>query len=174
MGHKRAIACSDSAIRYRFVDFADVWRNQIPTGETRPDGTMVEIADPGHVVVLGGEKLRLTTTAWQASFTFSEEFRDSLVQMVAKMTPREVFTGDTQTVLIFQAVTLPEPNGEGEWKVQVVGNLLKQSKSSGTSSSIPFNKEILIRAIDTPPLPEEGKVASPLEQAIAFHSGIWP
>jgi len=147
------------------------WQQKIPSADIAPDGSPVFLDDPG-IEVKGQDSAgrqqegRITTRAFQASFAFSEEFRQDLIKLLALMTPPDVFTGQVQTALIFQAVTEPEQLKAGEWKISVVGNLVQSNLKLGTTTRIPFNKEILLRAIDTPPLPAEGKFASPFESVV--------
>lgn len=144
------------------------WSNSLPP-QVDANGNASPATDPGiKVKVERGDK-RITTSAFQASFTFSEKFRDELVKLVAEMTPDDVFTGRITTALIFEAVTVPEPIGDkkdGKWKVAVVGTLVQSTAGTGETVRIPFNKEIMVKAIDTPPLPESGKFANPFESAV--------
>jgi hypothetical protein len=40
--------------------------------------------------------------------------------------------------------------GEGQWKVNMIANLVTISAGNPEGITIPFNKEIFLRAIDTP------------------------
>jgi hypothetical protein len=142
------------------------WQQKIPSADIAPDGSPVFVNDPGMEVKGQNKEGRITTRAFQASFAFSEEFRQDLIEMLAIMTPPDVFTGQVQTALVFQAVTEPELVETGEWRISVVGNLIQSNLKLGTTTRIPFNKEVLVRAIDTPPLPAEGKFASPFESVV--------
>lgn len=145
------------------------WSNNLPP-QVDANGNASAATDPG-IKIKGkrGDK-RITTSAFQASFTFSEKFRDELVKLVAEMTPEGVFTGQITTALVFEAVTIPEPIDDrkdtGKWKVSVVGTLVQSTVSTGETIRIPFNKEVTVKTVDTPPLPEGGKFASPFESAI--------
>jgi hypothetical protein len=141
------------------------WSNALPP-QTDASGNAKVTTDPGMKVSTGTGDKRITTSAFQASFTVSEKFRNDLVKMLAEMTPVEVFNGQAQTALIFQAVTVPEQVGNGEWKIAVVGTLVKTKVGSADTDRVPFNKEILVRAVDTPPLPQGGKFSNPLESAV--------
>ncbi|MCU0550288.1 MAG: hypothetical protein MUC48_13135 [Leptolyngbya sp. Prado105] len=144
------------------------WSNSLPP-QVDANGNASLATDPGiKVKVERGEKL-MTTSAFQASFTFSEKFRDELVKLVAEMTPDGVFTGQITTALVFEAVTVPELMGDkkdGRWKILVVGTLVQSTVGTGETTRIPFNKEVIVKAVDTPPLPEGGKFSSPFESAI--------
>jgi hypothetical protein len=140
------------------------WTNEIPgaNGEQKvPDaGALVKIKD--------GEK-RVTSSAFQASFTFGEELREELMKILAEMTPAEVFKGEVKTALKFQHVTLPtlvDKNQSGKWKINVVATLLQYQQGRGDVVKIPFNKEITVQAVDTPQLPKSGKFSNELESVI--------
>lgn len=121
-------------------------------------------ADPGiEIKIPNAASKRIATTTWQASFAFSEDFRPELLRKIAELTPQEVFTGKAQVLLIIQEITLPEQIAPGQWKLAIVANLTTFAESQGEGKSIPFNKEIFVRAIDTP-VPTEA--ASPLEGVI--------
>lgn len=142
------------------------WQQQIPSAEVTPDGRPVLVNDPGMKVKVGSSDGLITSRSYQASFAFSEEFRNDLITLLGSMTPPSVFTGQTQTALVFRSVTEPEEIKEGEWRIAVVGNLIQSNVGEGTTKTIFFNKEILLRAIDTPELPANGQFASPFEAAV--------
>lgn len=161
----------DAAVVQRFVSDSLIllmsWHNRWPAG--RDDyGNLADVqTDPGiEVTDTKGNRKRITTAAFQASFTFSESFRQELVQLLAQMTPEAVFTGKLQSLLMFQSVTQPKEIEPGRWSVSVVGYLVQSKTSSADTKRIPFNKEVIIRAVDTPSLPAKGELASPLEFAV--------
>jgi len=161
----------DPAVVQRFVTDSLIllmsWHNRLPAG--RDDyGNLAETqTDPGiEVQDSQGKRKRITTAAFQASFTFSEGFRKELVQLIAQMTPESVFTGQAQTLLMFEAVTLPQELETERWSVSVVGHLVQSRPGSAETERIPFNKEVVVRAVDTPSLPAEGELAAPLEAAV--------
>lgn len=124
-------------------------------------GVVQTMTDQG-VDVAGG---RATTKSWQASFAFSEDFRGPFLQAVAGMTPPEIFTGKAQSVFNITTLSDPLKVEDGEWVVEVVGNLIIFDQQSPRGRAIPFNKEIYLRAVDPPadPLPKD---ASPIQQAV--------
>jgi hypothetical protein len=134
------------------------WTNDLPgiNGSART-------ADQGALVKSNqGEKL-ITTSAFQASFVFSDELRDELVKILADMTPPGVFKGEIKTALKFQHVTIPTTLGNGQWKINVVATLIQYQRGRGDTIQIPFNKEIMVRVIDTPTLPQDGKFSNEIE-----------
>lgn len=144
------------------------WHNQLPA-QRDDNGTLLPPAtDPGMTLNLNGKQLRLTSTAYQASFAFDEAFREELVQLLASSTPGGVFTGQVQTLLSLQAITEPEELEPGRWQLSVVGHLIQSQVGTAQTQRQPFNRRIIIRAVDTPPLPAAGELASPW--ALAVHS----
>ncbi len=140
------------------------WTNEIPgtEGEVKP-------IDQGSLVKTKQGDKRITATAFQASFTLSDELRDEMMKILADMTPAEVFKGDVKTTLKFQHVTVPAPIGDiqnGRWKVNVVATLIQYQRGRGDTVKIPFNKEIIVQAIDTPQLPKAGKFANEIESLV--------
>ncbi len=140
------------------------WTNELPasSGEQK-------VTDPGSLVKTKQGDKRITSSAFQASFTFGEELREELVKILADMTPAEVFKGNTKTTLKFQHVTLPtlvDKNQMGKWKINVVATLIQYQQGRGDTIKIPFNKEIIVQAIDTPNLPKGGKFSNELESLI--------
>jgi hypothetical protein len=140
------------------------WTNEIPgtEGEVKP-------IDQGSLVKTKQGDKRITATAFQASFTLSDELRDEMMKILADMTPAEVFSGDVKTTLKFQHVTVPTPVGDiqnGRWKINVVATLIQYQRGRGDTVKIPFNKEIIVQAIDTPQLPKSGKFANEIESLV--------
>jgi hypothetical protein len=134
------------------------WTNDLPgvNGSTRT-------TDRGAIVKTSQGEKHITTSAFQASFVFSDELRDELVKILAEMTPPGVFKGEIKTALKFQHVTIPVAAGNGQWKINVVATLIQYQLGRGDTVQIPFNKEILVKAIDTPSLPKDGKFANEIE-----------
>jgi hypothetical protein len=137
------------------------WTNELPAikGQSKA-------IDQGFLVkTKTGEKL-ITLGTFQASFVFSDQLRDELVKILAEMTPPDVFKGTVKTTLKFQQVTIPAPIDQGKWRVNVVGTLLQYQPGRGDTIKIPFNKEVIVRAIDTPSLPAGGKFSNELEAVV--------
>lgn len=144
------------------------WHNQLPA-QRDANGTLLPPGrDPGMELNVNGKTLRLTSPAYQASFAFDEAFREELVGLLATQTPKGVFTGEVQTLLSFQAITEPEEIEPGRWQLSVVGNVIKSRVGTAQTERQPFNRQIIVRAIDTPPLPDGGALSSPI--ALVVHS----
>jgi hypothetical protein len=137
------------------------WTNDLPStsGENKA-------VDPGALVKTQSGEKRITTSTFQASFTLNENLRDEVVKLLAEITPAEVFSGNVKTALKFQHVTIPSPVEPGKWKITVVGTLLKYQRGRGDVTKVPFNKELIIQAIDTPALPKDGKFSNELETLV--------
>lgn len=119
--------------------------------------------DPG--VKLGQESNLLSTTSWQAGFALAEDFRSDFLVKVAELTPRDVFTGNTKAVLIIRHLSEPEQIKAGTWKLQVVGDLVFFNSQDNAGNSIPFNKEVFVRAVEPPSTPL-AKLATSLEKTV--------
>jgi hypothetical protein len=137
------------------------WTSELPG--TNGDNKAV---DPGALVKTQAGEKRITTSTFQASFTLTENLRDEMVKLLAEMTPPEVFSGNVKTTLKFQHVTIPTLIAQGKWKIVVVGTLLKYQRGRGDVTKVPFNKELIVQAIDTPALPKDGKFSNELETLV--------
>ncbi|YAF95037.1 MAG: hypothetical protein AB3A66_21025 [Nodularia sp. CChRGM 3473] len=56
----------------------------------------------------------------------------------------------TEYVLVVQKISQPTQIADGNWKVEMLANQLNFTSSNNLGTSIPFNKQILVRAIDEP------------------------
>jgi hypothetical protein len=140
------------------------WTNELPGASDDK-----KVPDAGALVKIKDGDRRITSPAFQASFTFSEELRAELVKILAEMTPDGVFKGEIKTTLKFQHVTLPtlvDKDQAGKWKINVVATLLQYQQGRADIIKIPFNKEIVVQAIDTPQLPKSGKFSNELESLV--------
>ncbi|MBD2206613.1 hypothetical protein H6G33_31030 [Calothrix sp. FACHB-1219] len=127
---------------------------------TLPPTTVEEAAkpkpDPG--VNISNREFRgskITSAAWQASYALSEDFRKEFLKVLAAMTPSGVFQGKTQVVLVPLSIQSPIKIAEGKWKVKMVANLTVFAQDSNLGETIPFNKEIFIRAVIPPESPNQ-------------------
>jgi hypothetical protein len=137
------------------------WTNELPSIKGQTGAT-----DQGFMVkTKNGEKL-ITLGTFQASFVFSDQLRDELVKVLAEMTPPDVFKGSIKTTLKFQQVTIPTLVSEGKWRVNVIGTLLQYQPGRGDTVKVPFNKEVIVRSIDTPSVPAGGKFSNELEAVV--------
>lgn len=119
--------------------------------------------DPGVPIktdVIGSGQEKVTTPSWEASFALSESFRAEFLKKLATLTPRSVFSGGTQVMLVVTHLSEPQQLKPGEWKVKMVANLLTFEQGDNTGKAIAFNKDVYVHAIDTPPLPLPEGVSS--------------
>ncbi|MEO0488014.1 MAG: hypothetical protein AAFZ49_00475 [Cyanobacteria bacterium J06659_2] len=119
--------------------------------------------DPGLPVEVERGKRNIATASWQASFAFSEDFRQDFLMRVAELTPPGVFAGTTQVVMVVTHISEPEEVGDGRWKVDVVAHLYVFNEDNALGEAIPFNREVFVEAVTAPAVPEG---ETPLEQAI--------
>jgi hypothetical protein len=122
---------------------------KIPSAAT-PDKPAAVQADPGVPVKGNGNEARVSTATWQAAFALSEDFRPAALQAIAALTSPATFSGQAQMLLVTQYISDPEKVGEGQWKVNVIANLVTVAPGNTPGLSAPFNKEIYLRSVDTP------------------------
>jgi hypothetical protein len=134
---------------------------KLPPTADKPN---VQTVDAGITIRLPNQTERkVSTSTWQASFALSEDFRASALQGISELMVPEAFTGQAQVVLIPQTVSEPEKIGEGQWKVNMIANLVTIAAGNPQGITVPFNKEIFLRAVDTPP---PSDVTTPLQKAV--------
>jgi hypothetical protein len=128
-----------------------------------PPETLADVSKPrvdaGYA--LDG-RYKVTTAAWQGSFALSDDFRREFLDRLASLTPMDVFSGGSQTVLTITHVSEPQKIADGRWKVDVVANL-SVFRRNDAGTTISFNKSVFVRSVD-PPAVLAG--ASPLERQI--------
>jgi hypothetical protein len=139
------------------------WNNEIPTKDGNKDVIKTDLGM--QVATASGEK-RITTQVFQAGFAFSDNLRGEILKIIAEMTPPDVFQGNLKTALKFQQVTIPVQIEPGKWKITVIGTLIQFQRGRADTVKVPFNKELVLQAVDTPALPQSGKFANELENAI--------
>lgn len=138
------------------------WSGTLPP-VSEPGQKNVPKSDPGvpiktESIGSGGDKV--TTASWEASFALSESFRPEFLQKLATLTPRSIFSGGTQVMLMVTHLSEPQQLQPGKWKTKMVANLLTFDQGDNTGKAIPFNKDVYVRSIDTPLLPLPNGVSS--------------
>lgn len=132
------------------------WNGVLPSW-VRPESTpTTPIQDPGVEIKNRARKIhgKITTGAWYASFALEETFRERYVEELAKLTPAGVFErGRIRVVLVPRLIGIPRRIGKGRWTVNFIGNLVFFERGEA-GKAIAFNKKIVVRAIDTPNIPE--------------------
>jgi len=106
--------------------------------------------DPGVPIKLSNGTAKITTLASYASFGLSEDFRAAYLRKLAELTPQNVFSQSERVVLVIQDVSTPQKLKDGEWKVNVVANLVRFSADNLVGAAIPYNREVFVRAITAP------------------------
>jgi hypothetical protein len=98
---------------------------------------------------------KVTTTAWEASFALSEDFRSTFLPELAQITPPGVFSDTTQTALVINHLSEPEQIEAGKWKLKMIANLYLFTGGDPIGKVMPINKDIYVRAVylTSQPLP---------------------
>lgn len=100
-----------------------------------------------------GFSQKVTTNSWIASFALSEDLRKGFLSEIAEMTPPEVFSKNPNQAmsaqLIIKRIYPPEKITSGEWRVGMIANLIQKKRFSNKEIIIPFNKDVLVRAVDS-------------------------
>jgi hypothetical protein len=116
-----------------------------------------------------GISKKVSTSSWIASFALSEDFRKGFLREIAAMTPPEVFANNSSQVITAQIVIKrvypPQTISTGKWRVGLVADLIQTKKSDGRKVITPFNKDLLVRAVDYFPYPLDD-TTSVLQKAI--------
>ncbi len=99
-----------------------------------------------------GGNQKVTTSSWIASFALSEDFRKGFLREIAAITPLEVFAGSPaqkiSAQLMIKRINPPELITAGKWRVTIVADLIQTKLADGRRIIIPFNKDLLVRAVD--------------------------
>ncbi|MEO1349088.1 MAG: hypothetical protein AAFW84_09860 [Cyanobacteria bacterium J06635_15] len=131
------------------------------------------LADPVKINV-GASTGEITQSAWLASENLEANFADEFRLKLSEMTPRDVFAGKEEVILKIDYLTKPEEvldtndRWTGLWSVDVVANLkVYRRNSGGEVKTIPFNKRVYVRPINTYPVTDVeqfGQLATALNQ----------
>ncbi len=127
------------------------WSGQLPDGKP----------DPGRDI--NGSKV--PTSAWEASFVLSEDFRAKFLESLSQISSK-VGQQRGRTALQIQQISLPKliANHPNQWQVDIVANILIVNPGY-QESFIPFNKRIFLQAV---PLPTKSlqDVSTPLQKIV--------
>ncbi len=111
------------------------------------------ILDPGITITTPQGSKKVTTSSWIASFGLSEDFRRGFLAEIAELTPPEVFSNNPDQAisaqLIIKRIYPPVNIAPGKWEVGMVANLIQKKRSEDKKVIIPFNKDLLVSAVDT-------------------------
>ncbi|AFZ60629.1 hypothetical protein H6G54_04830 [Anabaena cylindrica FACHB-243] len=103
-------------------------------------------------------------TVWEiSSQLLSPELKPKFQSEITNLNANNQFANTNQEneyVLVIEKISQPTPIANGKWAVEILANQLNFSGYNNLGTSIPFNKQILVRAIDksktflpTKPLP---------------------
>jgi hypothetical protein len=90
-----------------------------------------------------------------SSALLMDRFKPKFQTKMMKFNKKNQITSNnrsTESVLIIERISQPIKIGVGEWKVEIRANQLIFSGSDLLGNSIPFNRQILVRAIANNPL----------------------
>jgi len=127
------------------------WSGKLPSGDieemTKPK------PDPGIVIKTAqGVNQKISTSSWIAGFALSEDFRKGFLSKIAEITPPEIFSNNPSQAmsaqLIIKRVYPPQQIAPGKWRVGMVANLIQKKQSDERRIITPFNKDLLVQAID--------------------------
>ncbi len=87
-------------------------------------------------------------TVWQISSELvAKELQPKLE---AEINPTEDLSKGTENVLVIQRISQPTKIADGKWKVEMTANQIIFTNGDRLGKSSPFNKQILVTAIDQP------------------------
>ncbi|MBW4615262.1 MAG: hypothetical protein KME21_18695 [Desmonostoc vinosum HA7617-LM4] len=124
---------------------------------TLPARTIEEVSNPkpdlGILIRTSqGGSQRVSTSSWLASFALSEDFRKGFLGQIAEITPPEVFSSNPSQAMSLQLnikrVYPPQEITPGKWRVGMVADLIQKKRAENRTVITPFNKDLLVRAID--------------------------
>ena len=159
----------DPAVIRKFVSDSLIylmnWSSDLPNSDpvSRFDTSSSAPKDQGVAIkIANGFSKRVTTPAWQASYTLEETFRTEFLQKLAQMTPQEIFTGHKEVVLKLRNISEPTPlpDKQGSWTVDVVADLMVYSQENPQGKGVSFNKRVYVRSIDVPSPPDANNLSS--------------
>lgn len=127
------------------------WNGTIPNTDPNSPGT--RMPDQGIRVKTSNSKdKKITTPAYEALFAFENQFREDFTKIIADLTPEAIFNQNGQVAFVPIQITTPVEIADGQWKVTVVSNLVFIRQGQPVGETIPFNKDVFIRAVEVPSL----------------------
>ena len=137
------------------------WNGYLPA--TTPEEATNPQPDPGVRV----DNQKIATSTYEASLALDPQLRTPFLKNLSKIIPQTVFTNNKQ--IIFVASYISEPiaikGKRGEWKVNVVANVLAFENGQSLDKAIPMNKQVFLKAVRPPKYDPE--FSNPLAQKIA-------
>lgn len=131
------------------------WTGTIPSKQD--PGLLV--SDPGVIINDKSSSKKITTAAYEASFSLTESIRPSILGQIASQTPQQIFDNDPKSVSTNFYVVLaprkwikPKNLGKGRWMVTLIADLEAFSPSHPQGKLVSrFNKDIYIT--ESPEIP---------------------
>lgn len=71
-------------------------------------------------------------------------------KLQAEINPTESLSKGTENVLVIQQISTPKKIVEGKWQVEMTANQVIFTNSDKLGKSFPFNKQIIVVAVDQP------------------------
>ena len=166
-GQSALVEPADSRFRSNEMikSFVEESMSQLFTWNTvsqNSDGSR-RLSDKGVAV---GDGRKVPTRTWQASFSLSNDFRETFMQeMASSFIPTGVLTGDAQSALLIESLTEPRAVGKGLWELDMVAFIVIFDGRNPQGKATSFNKTLVVRAVEPSidPLPEE---TTPIQKAV--------
>lgn len=99
-------------------------------------------------IMLNWSQQQQPKTVWQISSELvAKELQPKLE---AEINPTENLSKGTENVLVIQRISQPTKIADGKWKVEMTANQIIFTNGDKLGKSSPFNKQILVTAIDQP------------------------
>lgn len=150
-----------------FINLMFSWTGTLPPDSI--EAAKAPLPDPGVALNRAKDNGKIATSAYQAAFALSEDFRKPFLESVADITPQDLFAVNrtnkifpTQVLPIIKYISDPASTKPGIWTVSVIANLAIFDDQNKLGRVIPFNKIISMRAVIPPSKPGD----SPLEKQI--------
>ncbi|MFH7027918.1 MAG: hypothetical protein ACHBN1_21600 [Heteroscytonema crispum UTEX LB 1556] len=117
-----------------------------------------------------GYNQKVTTSSWIASFALSEDLRKGFLTTIAEMTPPEVFSNNRNQAmsaqLVIKRVYPPEKIAPGKWQIGMVADLIQKKRFEDKTIIVPFNKDLLVRSVDSFVSPLTNDTTTDLQKAV--------
>jgi hypothetical protein len=143
------------------------WSGKLPP-QSIEEATLPK-PDTGILVPAQKGSQKISTTSWVAGFALSEDFRKGFLAKMAEMTPPEVFLNNPSQIissrLAVKRIYPPKRIAPGKWQVGMVADLIQKKQSNNRSIITPFNKDLLVRSVDSFGYPQ-ASMKTDLQKAI--------
>lgn len=128
------------------------WTGALPA-ETIEDATNPKPDAGISIKTPQGTIKRVPTSSWIGSFALAEDFREGFLGQIAQIVPPEVFSQNPNQALaarlVIQRVYPAQKIAANRWRVGMVANIVQLRRSDNKKILTPFNKDFLVRSIDS-------------------------